>query len=119
MQRLEEQLLPFGVAWNPEQTKLVNPLQGEAWGGLGCDRRRVRQRQGEGYYLLRPPQKKARQAIKATIRAIMRNGGAAPAKTRGSRMNAALAGATTFGSARAGAPSVQCGLTQRGSSGPY
>jgi group II intron reverse transcriptase/maturase len=92
LQRLEEQLLPLGVELNPEQTKLVNTLKGEAFGFLGVDLRRVRKRKGEGYYLLMTPKKKARKAIKATIRAIIRNGGAAPAKTIVSRINAALAG---------------------------
>ena len=92
LQRLEEQLLPLGVEVNPEKTKLVNTLKGEAFGFLGFDLRRVRKRQGEGYYLLMTPKKKARKAIKATIRDIIRGGGAAPAKTIVSRMNAALAG---------------------------
>jgi RNA-directed DNA polymerase len=92
LQRLEEQLLPLGVGVNPEKTKLVNTLQGEAFGFLGFDLRRVQKRKGAGYYLLMPPKKKARKAIKATIRDIIRDGGAAPTTTILSRLNAALAG---------------------------
>jgi RNA-directed DNA polymerase len=92
LQRLEEQLRPLGVVVNPEKTQLVNILQGAAFGFLGFDLRRVRKRTGEGYYLLLTPKKRARKAIKATIREIIRNGGAVPAKTIVSRINAALAG---------------------------
>lgn len=83
------------TAWcggEPEKTKLVNTLKGEAFGFLGFDLRRARKRKGEGHYLLMTPKKKARKAIKATIRDIIRGGGAAPAKTIISRINAALAG---------------------------
>jgi len=92
LQRLEEQLLPLGVVVNPEKTKLVNTLQGEAFGFLGFDLRRVRKRTGEGCYLLMTPKKKARKVIKATIRDIIRSGGATPTTTIVSRINAALAG---------------------------
>lgn len=92
LQRLEEHLAPLGVEVNREKTKLVDTLKGEAFGFLGFDLRRVRKRQGEGYYLLLTPKKKARKAIKAKIRDIIRGGGAAPAKTIVSRINAALAG---------------------------
>lgn len=47
LQRLEEQLRPLGVEVNPEKTKLVNTLKGEAFGFLGFDLRRVRKRKGE------------------------------------------------------------------------
>ena len=77
---------------HPEKTKLVKTLQGEAFGFLGCDLRRVRKRTGEGYSLLMTPKKKARKAIKATIRDIIRSGGATPPTTIVSRINAALAG---------------------------
>jgi RNA-directed DNA polymerase len=92
LQRLEEQLRPLGVVVNPEKTKLVNTLQGEAFGFLGFDLRRVQKRTGEGGYLLMTPKKKARKAIKATIRDIIRSGGATPTTTIVSRINAALAG---------------------------
>jgi RNA-directed DNA polymerase len=92
LQRLEEQLRPLGVVVNPEKTKLVNTLQGEAFGFLGFALRRVQKRTGEGGYLLMTPKKKARKAIKATIRDIIRSGGATPTTTIVSRINAALAG---------------------------
>jgi RNA-directed DNA polymerase len=92
LQRREEQLRPLGVVVNPEKTKLVNTLQGEAFGFLGFDLRRVQKRTGEGGYLLMTPKKKARKAIKATIRDIIRSGGATPTTTIVSRINAALAG---------------------------
>lgn len=92
MQRLEEQLAPLGVALNPEKTKLVDTLKGEAFGFLGFDLRRVPKRKGDGYYLLMTPKKKARKAIKAKIRDIIRHGGATPAKTIVAHINAALAG---------------------------
>ena len=92
LQRLEEQLRPLGVTVNPEKTKLVNTLHDEAFGFLGFDLRRVRKRTGKGYYLLMTPKKKARKAIKATIRDIIRSGGATPITTIVSRINAALAG---------------------------
>jgi RNA-directed DNA polymerase len=92
LQRLEEQLAPLGVALNREKTKLVDTLKGEAFGFLGFDLRRVRKRKGEGYYLLMTPKKKARKAIKAKIRDIIRHGGATPAKTIVAHINAALVG---------------------------
>jgi RNA-directed DNA polymerase len=96
LQRLEEQLLPLGVQLNPEKTKLVNTLRGEAFGFLGFDLRRVQKHTGEGYYLLMTPKKKARKAIKATIRAIIRGGGATPITNIIARINAALAGWVTY-----------------------
>jgi RNA-directed DNA polymerase len=92
LQRLEEQLAPLGVALNREKTKLVDTLKGEAFGFLGFDLRRVPKRKGDGYYLLMTPKKKARKAIKAKIRDIIRHGGATPAKTIVAHINAALAG---------------------------
>jgi group II intron reverse transcriptase/maturase len=92
LQRLEEQLRPLGVEVNPEKTKLVNTLHDEAFGFLGFDLRRVRKRTGKGYYLLMTPKKKARKAIKATIRDIIRTGGATPITMIIARINAALAG---------------------------
>jgi RNA-directed DNA polymerase len=92
LQRLEEQLAPLGVALNREKTKRVDTLKGEAFGFLGFDLRRVPKRKGDGYYLLMTPKKKARKAIKAKIRDIIRHGGATPAKTIVAPINAALAG---------------------------
>ena len=92
LQRLEERLAPLGVELNREKTQVVNTLGGEAFGFLGFDLRRVRKREGEGYYLLMTPKKKARKAIKAKIRGILHGGGATPTKTIVSRINAALVG---------------------------
>ena len=92
LQRLQEQLTPLGVALNREKTKLVDTRNGDAFGFLGFDLRRVRQRKGNGYYLLMTPRKKARKAIKAKVRDIIRRGGAAPAKAIIVHLNAALAG---------------------------
>jgi RNA-directed DNA polymerase len=91
-QRLEEQLAPLGIELNREKTKLVETLKGEAFGFLGFDLRRVRKRQGDGHFILMTPKKKARKAIKATVRNLLRHGGATPAKEVVQRINRALAG---------------------------
>ena len=75
LQRLQEHLAPLGVSLNPEKTKMVDTLKGDAFGFLGFDLRRVRKRRGEGYFILMTPKKKARQAIKARIREIIRRRG--------------------------------------------
>jgi RNA-directed DNA polymerase len=92
LQRLKEQLVPLGVELNQEKTKVVNTLKDESFGFLGFDLRRVRKRQEHGYYVLMTPKKKARQAIKAKIRDIIRDGGSATAKEIVADINAALAG---------------------------
>jgi RNA-directed DNA polymerase len=91
-QRLQEQLVPLGVELNQEKTKVVNTLGGEAFGFLGFDLRRVRKRNGTGYFLLMTPKKKARKAIKAKVRGIIAGGGATPAPALVKQINAALAG---------------------------
>src|SRR3982750_2695267 len=78
LQRLQEQFERIGVELNQEKTKVVNLLQGEAFGFLGFDLRRVRKRSGNGYFILLTPKKKARTAVKAKIRDIVRRGGATP-----------------------------------------
>jgi RNA-directed DNA polymerase len=92
LQRLQEQFALIGVELNPEKTKVVNLLKGEAFGFLGFDLRRVSQRDGDGYLILMTPKKKARQAVKAKIRDIIRRGGATPAPILVQRINATLAG---------------------------
>lgn len=92
LQRLEEQLALLGVELNREKTKVVDTLSGEAFGFLGFDLRRVRKRKREGYYLLMTPKKKARKAIKARVRDIIRGGGAVPAKAIVTHINATLVG---------------------------
>jgi len=92
LQRLQEQLVPLGVELNQEKTKVVDLLKGEAFGFLGFDLRRVRKRKEEGHLILMTPKKKARKAIKETIRELIRRGGATPAKMLVAQINAALAG---------------------------
>jgi group II intron reverse transcriptase/maturase len=92
LQRLQEQLAPLGVELNKEKTKVVDTLKGEAFGFLGFDLRRVRKRKGGGHYLQLTPKKKARKAIKAKVRDIIRQGGALPLPKVVARINAALAG---------------------------
>ncbi|KAG0272195.1 hypothetical protein BGZ97_011065, partial [Linnemannia gamsii] len=62
------------------------------FGFLGFDLRRVRKRAGNGYFILMTPKKKARQAIKAKIRDIVRRGGSTPAEKLITKLNAAVAG---------------------------
>ena len=92
LQRLQEQFALIGVELNQEKTKVVNLLKGEAFGFLGFDLRRVSKRDGNGYLILMTPKKKARQAVKAKIRDIIRRGGATPAAILVKRINATLAG---------------------------
>jgi RNA-directed DNA polymerase len=92
LQRLQQQLTPLGVELNKEKTKVVDILKSEAFGFLGFDLRRVRKRKGDGYYLQMTPKKKARKAIRAKIRDLIRHGGATPAKMLVAQLNAVLAG---------------------------
>jgi hypothetical protein len=92
LQRLQEQIAPLGVELNREKTKMVNTLNGEAFGFLGFDLRRVRKQRGDGHFILMTPKKKARKAVKAKVREIIARGGAAPATEVVKRINATLAG---------------------------
>ena len=92
LQRLQEQLAPLGVEMNKEKTKVVDTLKGDSFGFLGFDLRRVRKSNGNGYFLCMTPKKKARKAIKATIRDIIRHGGATPMPKLVAQINATLAG---------------------------
>jgi RNA-directed DNA polymerase len=91
-QRLQEQLAPLGVELNKEKTKRVDTLKGEAFGFLGFDLRRARKSRKEGYYLHMTPKKKARKAIKAKLRDIIRRGGATPIPMLVAQLNAVVAG---------------------------
>jgi RNA-directed DNA polymerase len=91
-QRLQEQLTPLGVELNKEKTKVVDTLKGETFGFLGFDLRRTKKRKGDGHYLQMTPKKKARKAIKAKIRDIIRSGGATPMPKMVVQINASLAG---------------------------
>jgi RNA-directed DNA polymerase len=92
LQRLHEQLAPLGVELNREKTKVVDTLKGEAFGFLGFDLRRAQKRKGSGHYLQLTPKKKARKAIKAKVRDIIRKGGATPIPKVVAQINAAIAG---------------------------
>jgi group II intron reverse transcriptase/maturase len=92
LQRLQEQLVPLGVELNREKSQVVNLLEGEAFGFLGFDLRRVPKRKGKGYFILMTPKKEARLALKAKIRDIIRHGGALSAQELVARINAAVAG---------------------------
>jgi RNA-directed DNA polymerase len=92
LQRLQEQFALIGVELNQEKTKVVNTLQGGAFGFLGFDLRRVRKRNGEDYFILMTPKKKARQAVKAKVRDIIGRSGATPMPVVVKQINATLAG---------------------------
>jgi RNA-directed DNA polymerase len=92
LQRLQEQIAPLGVELNQEKTRLVNTLNGEAFGFLGFDLRRVHKRGGDGHFILMTPKKKARKAVKAKVRDIIAQSGAMPAADMVKRINATLAG---------------------------
>ncbi|HSW62295.1 MAG TPA: group II intron reverse transcriptase/maturase [Dissulfurispiraceae bacterium] len=92
LQRLREQIAPLGVELNPEKTRVVNTLNGDAFGFLGFDLRRVRMRNGDRPIILMTPKKKARKAVKAKIRDIITHGGATPAKDLVKHINATLTG---------------------------
>jgi len=92
LQRLQEQIAPLGVELNTEKTRVVNTLKGEAFGFLGFDLRRVRKQSGDGHFILMTPKKKARKAVKAKVRDIIRHGGATPMPELVKRINATLAG---------------------------
>jgi group II intron reverse transcriptase/maturase len=92
LQRLQEQLAPLGVELNREKTRVVDTLNGEAFGFLGFDLRRVRKRKGNGFYIQMTPKKKARKAIKAKVRDIIQHSGATPMPQVVKQINASLAG---------------------------
>jgi RNA-directed DNA polymerase len=92
LQRLQEQFALIGVELNQEKTKVVNLLNGEAFGFLGFDLRRIRKRKGEGYFILMTPKKKARQAVKAKVRDLLGRSGATPLPMVVKQINAMLAG---------------------------
>ena len=71
---------------------MVDILKGEAFGFLGFDLRSVRKRKGNSYYLQMTPKKKARKAIKAKVRDIIRHSGATPMPKVVKQINASLAG---------------------------
>lgn len=92
LQRLQEQLEPLGVQLNLEKTKIVNTVKGESFPFLGFDFRRVENRKRTGYFILMTPKKKARIAVKAKIREVIKNGGARPLKEIVKQISAMLTG---------------------------
>jgi RNA-directed DNA polymerase len=96
LQRLQEHLVPLGVEMNMEKTHVVDLLAGEAFGCLGFDVRRVRQRARNGHCILLTPQKKARLTIKARRRDLLRHGGATPLKELSAQVNVVLAGGVQY-----------------------
>jgi len=90
-EQLRQHLATLQVQVNAEKTRVVNTLQGEAFSFLGFDFRRVLNRRQQPYVLL-TPRKKARLAIKAEIRQIMRESGAQPVPAIIQRINPVLAG---------------------------
>ena len=96
LERLEEELEPLGVRLNHDKTQIVNTLKGEAFSFLGFDIRRVPNKSRNGYFILMTPRKRARKAVKAKIRDIIRNSGATPAKQVMSKINEVLTGWVTY-----------------------
>lgn len=92
LERLGEEIEPLGVSLNRDKTRIVNTLTGESFGFLGFDFRRVPKKKSKGYFILMTPKKKARKAVKAKIRDIIRNSGATPAKQVMSKINQVLTG---------------------------
>jgi RNA-directed DNA polymerase len=71
---------------------LVDLLRGEAFEFLGFELRRVLNRARDGYFILLTPRKRARLALKARLRELLRRGGATPLKDLIAQLNAVLAG---------------------------
>jgi RNA-directed DNA polymerase len=90
-EQLCQHLATLQVQVNADKTHVVNTLQGEGFSFLGFDFRRVLNRRQQPYVLL-TPRKKARLAIKAEIRQIMRESGAQPVPAIIQRLNPLLAG---------------------------
>ena len=85
-------LHPRGVELNTEKTAIVNTLEGDAFVFPGLDLRRVAKRHRPDCFILLTPRKKARKAITAKIRDLIRHAGATPIKALIARLNAAVAG---------------------------
>ena len=93
LERLREELEPLGVSLNHDKTRIVDILKGESFSFLGFDFRRVpKKREDNDYFILLTPKKKARKAVKAKVRDIIRNSGATPAKEVMSKINRVLTG---------------------------
>jgi hypothetical protein len=66
------------VILEPLRVGALQHVDHEAFGFLGFDLRRVHKRTKDGYTIQRTPKKKARKAMKAKIRDIIRSGGVTP-----------------------------------------
>jgi len=77
---------------NPEKTKGVDLLRGEAFEFLGFELRRVTNRARDGQFILLTPRKKARLILKARVRETLRRGGTTPLKELIARLNTVLQG---------------------------
>jgi RNA-directed DNA polymerase len=92
LQRLQEHLTRLGVEVNREKTKVVDIIRGETFAFLGFEFRRVRKRTGDGHFILLTPRKKARLALKARVRELLRREGATPLKELIAHLNTVLTG---------------------------
>jgi group II intron reverse transcriptase/maturase len=92
LQRLREHLARLGVEVNLEKTKVVDTVRGETFAFLGFEFRRARKRTGDGHFILLTPRKKARLAIKARLRELLRHSGSTPLKEVVAQLNLILAG---------------------------
>ena len=92
LQRLQEQLVPLGVRLNTEKTKVVNLLEGEAFGFLGFDLRYRRNKKGTNNFVMLTPKKKARSEMKAGIRDLIKHSGSTSMKDLLKIINARLVG---------------------------
>ena len=92
LQRLQEHLTRLRVEVNPEKTKVVDLLRGEAFEFLGFELRRVTNRARDGQFILLTPRKKARLILKARVRETLRRGGTTPLKELIARLNTVLQG---------------------------
>ena len=92
LHRLQEQLEPLGVELNREKTKVVNTLNGEAFGFLGFDLRREPKRNGNGYYIKMTPKKKARKPSRRRYATSYATAGLLPPKILVERINVSVAG---------------------------
>jgi hypothetical protein len=77
---------------NLEKTTGVNLRAGEACAFLGVELRRVPKRTRNGHFILLTPRQKARLAMKARIRDLLRPSGATPLQTLVGQINRLLAG---------------------------
>jgi len=92
LQRLQEHLARLQVEVNAEKTKVVDLLRGEAFEFLGFELRRETNRARDGQFILLTPRKKARLALKARVREMLRRGGATPLKELIAHLNTVLQG---------------------------